>query len=275
MYRVCACVMSMALFCEFVPTAPARATPFATAVAAYDAGLAAGTGFNDPTVALGSPERFTGEVDFSGAFSGVVSPFNPPFGTDEIVQIGEGGFLTLEFADPVTNDLDHPFGVDLIVFGNGGLIDADFPNGTVGDPAGTFGTNEMIVEVSADGLTFQSLGIFTEGLFPTMGYLDSGPFDATPGSILTNFLKPIDPALALDDLAGLDYSELQLLYDGSGGGTPIDIAPSGLAEVRFIRFSVAGTGAIEIDAVTRVPEPASLSLLLLGGLVAFRRMRHA
>lgn len=271
MYRVCACVMSLAFLCEFVPMAPAWATPFATAVAAYDAGLAAGSGFNDPTVALGSPERFTGE----GIFPGVVSPFSPAFGTDEIVQIGEGGFLTLEFADPITNDPAHPFGVDFIVFGNGGLIDADFPNGTVGDPAGTFGTNEMIVEVSADGLAFESLGIFTEGLFPAMGYLDSGPFDAAPGSVLTNFQKSMDPALGLDDLAGLNYSELQVLYDGSGGGTPIDIAPSGLSEVRFIRFSVASTGTIEIDALTLVPEPASLSFVFMGGLVAFRRMRHA
>jgi hypothetical protein len=252
----------------------ARASVFATSVAGYDAGSAVGSGFNDPGSAIGSPERFTGETDFGGLFQAVVSPFSPAFGTDEIVQIGDGGFLTLEFDEPITNDASHPFGVDFIVFGNGGFADDDFDNGTIGDPAATFGLGEMLVEVSDDGTTFHSLGSFTEGLYPAMGYVDAGPFDTTPGSVWTDFQQSLDPALTLADFAGMTYDQLLTLYDGSGGGTPVDIAASGLSEVSFVRFSVPGSGTVEIDAVSRVPEPTAIGFLLLGGLAAFRRARR-
>ena len=270
MQRFCACTMGLAMLAGWQFEIPvARASAFATGVAGYDAGSAGGSGVNDPGTALGSPERFTGE----GIFPQVVSPFNPVWRTNEIVQIGEGGFLTLQFDEPITND-DHPFGVDFIVFGNGGFIDGDFPNGTVGDPAGTFGVNDMLIEVSEDGTTFHSLGAFSEGMYPAMGYVDAGPQDDTPGSILTNFQQPLDPALTLADFAGLTYDQLVALYDGSGGGTPVDIAASGLSEVSFVRFSVPGSGTVEIDAVSRVPEPTAMGFLLFGGLAAFRRGRR-
>ena len=48
--------------------------PFADSVLAYDAGSNPAPGYTDPSSALGSPERFTGER----VFPGVVSPFNPP-----------------------------------------------------------------------------------------------------------------------------------------------------------------------------------------------------
>ena len=271
MQRFCACAMGLAMLAGGQFEIPvARASAFATGVVGYDAGSAGGSGFNDPGTALGSPERFTGE----GIFPGVVSPFNPVFGTDEIVQIGEGGFLTLQFNEPITDDASHPFGVDFIVFGNGGFIDGDFPNGTVADSAATFGLDDVLIEVSEDGTTFHSLGTFSEGMYPAMGYVDAGPFDNTPGSIWTDFQQPPDPALTLADFAGMTYDQLVALYDGSGGGTPVDIAASGLSEVSFIRFSVPVSGTVEIDAVSRVPEPTAMGFLLAGGMAAFRRGRR-
>ena len=96
---------------------------WAVEVIDFDAGTTGTPGFDNPATALGEPERFTGE----GVFPGVVSPFNPAFGTDELVSIGEGGHLTVRFDRPINNNGSHLFGVDLIIFGNGGFADSDFP----------------------------------------------------------------------------------------------------------------------------------------------------
>lgn len=243
---------------------------FATNVVDFVPGMNANPGFGDASTALGSPARFTG---VAAGFPGVVSPFNPAFGADQIVQIGEGGSLTLELGTPARNSATNPFGVDLLIFGNAGMIDADFPNGQAGSPAGFFGLDNMLVSVSADGTNFVSLGSFTEGFFPTMGYADSGAFDSTPGSVPTSFTTPMDPSLTLSDFDGLDIDGLRSLYGGSGGGTPIDIAGSGLESVRYVRIDnpLGSNATVEIDAVSVVPTPASGALLALAALGARRR----
>jgi len=250
-----------------------QSDPWADQVIGYEPGAGPVPGFDDPQAALGSPERFTGE---GSGFPGVVSPFNPPFDTNEIVSIGEGGHLTLAFDEPIRDRPGNRFGVDLIVFGNGGFIDTDFPAGRVGSPPGTFGFDSIDVEVSADGDTFVPLGSFTEGLFPTLGFADSGAFDSVPGSLPTDFTRPVDPSLTLDDFAGRSLPEIVSLYDGSGGGTPIDISGSGLSEVSFMRISVADDGDAgtalnaEIDAIATVPAPGVTAFgwaawMVLGG----------
>lgn len=259
--------------------AAAAQSPWAVEVVSYDEGATATPGFTNPQVALGSPERFTGE----SAFPSVVSPFSPPYEADEIVSIGEGGHLTLRFEMGIRNDAANPFGVDLILFGNGGFFDSDFPNGVVGDPPGTFGLDRAELSISADGIGFVSLGEITEGFFPAMGYVDSGPFDTEPGAAPTDFRLPVDPSLTLDDFAGADYDTLRALYAGSGGGAPIDIAPSGLEEAFYVRLSLADDGdpdtflSVEVDAFSVVPAPATgaLSLLCLSaaGLRRRRSMR--
>lgn len=253
--------------------APLRASPWAEVVDSYDPGVGPATGFTNPSVALGSPERFTGESVFPGA----VTMFNPPFGTDEIVSIGEGGQLTVRFGSPVVDDPTNLFGIDLIVFGNSGFIDGSFPNGQLTTPAALFGADFAAVEVSADGVNFISVGGMPDALFPTQGYLDVSPFQGTAGSIPTDFLKPMDPSLTLSSFGGLSYAAALALYDGSGGGTPIDIFDSGLSSISYVRISVPDDGDpltflnAEIDAFANVPEPGTLSLLLLGVVPMVRR----
>jgi hypothetical protein len=244
--------------------------PWADQVVSYDAGSGGMPGYDDPATTLGSPERFTGE---GTPYEAVVSMFNPPWGTDELLSIGEGGYLVVEFDQPVTNDPQHLYGVDLIIFGNGGFIDTAYPNGQIGSPAAMFGDDPMQVSVSTDGVDFVSLGDFTEGRFPTQGYLDAGPYDTTPGSAATSFIRPIDPGLTLSDFDGLSFTEALSLYDGSGGGTPIDIGPAGLETIRFVRIDMLEPGGtVEIDAFSTVPEPASATLLgLLASTCAFRK----
>lgn len=253
--------------------AAAASDPWADRVAFYDRGEAPEGFLTDPTTAIGSPERYTGEDSFPGA----VTMFNPPFGTDEIVRIGRGGSLVMEFDEPIVDDASNPFGVDFIVFGNGGFIDVDFPNGRIDGAATMFGVDPMRVSVSGDGVNFLPLGAFSEGLFPTQGYADVAPFDAPPGSVLTDFTRPVDPALTQADFAGRTYAEALALYGGSGGGTPIDIAGSGLASVRFVKIEAVDTGdddvSVEIDAIATVPEPGVALGLLVLARVALRRGR--
>jgi len=245
-------------------------SPWATEVVSYMQGSGATPGYLDATTALGPPERFTGE----GAYPSVVSPFSPPFGGDEIVSIGEGGRLTVRFATPITDDPANPFGVDLIVFGNNGFIDAAYPSGIAGPGGQTLDDDTMRVEVSADGSAWVTLGDFEEGFFPTVGYGDAGPYDGTPGSLPTDFRTPVDPSLTRADFASLDTSQIAALYGGSGGGTPIDIGGSGLGSVSYVRISNLLSGqTLEIDAFARVPAPSTAWVLASLGLAAPRRRR--
>ncbi|MCB9845135.1 MAG: hypothetical protein H6811_04000 [Phycisphaeraceae bacterium] len=251
---------------------------WAVEVVSYDAGSTAVPGYDDPATALGAPERFTGELL---GFPSVVSPFNPAFGADELVSIGEGGHLTVRLGRPVFNNAANPFGVDLVIFGNGGFVDASFPHGVVEDPAVLFGLDHASLELSADGIEFFPVGEFVEGFLPAMGYLDSGPYDETPGTIPTSPFTPVDPSLTAPDFAGLDYAGVLALYAGSSGGTPIDIGGGPLPEgvgFSYVRISVPDDGDVEtsfnaeVEAIVVVPPPAS-GLPILAGILAVRRRR--
>ncbi|MEM1098255.1 MAG: hypothetical protein AAGH92_05645 [Planctomycetota bacterium] len=227
-------------------TGVASAGPFAGSVFSYDEGSNPAPGFTTPEVALGAPERFTGE----GVFPGAVTPLNAAFGRDEIVSIGEGGQLTVEFDTPVVDDPANPFGIDLLVFGN-----TFYGLGSDGRISGAF-EEPAVLEVSVDGVVFVEVsGIFGDTPFPTLGYSDlTNPFSSVPGQVETDFRLPVDPAL---DATGLTFGELVQAYNGSGGGTGIDLASLGLSEISFVRVSnPVGSGVTpEIDAFAAVPEP--------------------
>lgn len=255
------------------------ATPFATSVVSYDAGSNAAAGYTDASSALGSAERFTGE----GVFPSGVTPFNPAFGTDELVSVGSGGHLTLGFDQAITNSASHAHGIDLIVFSNSGFIDTSWtdsdPNndgsGVVGNTPALFGVGgEATIEVSSDGISWHTAAVTALDLFPTLGYsdfTDATPF--APGSVESDFTQAIDPSLALSDFAGLSFSDIVSLYNGSGGGIGIDISSTGLSSASYVRFTNNSSGAFEIDAVSAVPAPATLAMLTLGLCASSRRKR--
>ncbi len=226
------------------PAEAGEVSPYATQVVSYDPGSPAPP-LNDPTLALGEPTRETG----FGGFVQVVSPFYPAF--TNIVSIGPGGHLTLAFDTPITNDPNHPFGIDLIVFGNSFFTDTAFPNGVVG---GLFEDGGLI-EVSADGETwFVVPKIKADGLYPTLGYTDAGPYDTASGRIETDFTRPIDPSLTMVDFFGLTHEEVVEIYSGSGGGAGIDLtAVAGVDEILYVRIShgEGAFGTVEVDAVSR------------------------
>lgn len=235
----------------------ATASPFASEVVSYVQGAGAATGYTNPDVSLGSPERFTGE----GQFPGAVTPFNAPWGTDEIVSIGRGGSLTVRFNEPVVNDPNNPFGIDLLIFSNTFFFDPD-----TFDPiaVAVFGQGG-IVEVSMDGIDWRTVsGAVAAGAFPTLGYSDlTDPYATGQGSVPTDFTLPVNPAL---NWSGMNMAQLAAAYNGSGGGVGIDIGLTGLHQISFVRVSVPtnAPGAIAIDAfsdVAAIPNPGTLAVV--------------
>ena len=233
----------------------------ASAVVSYAPGVGAGISYQNPNAALGPPTRVTG----SGASAGVVSPFQPAFMPGEVVSVGRGGSLVLEFDPPVVDDPRHPFGVDLIVYGNSFFGDLGYPGGVVGFLFEEGGT----VELSSDGTVWHAVPGVADGGLPTMAYLDAGPYQAVAGQVLCDPAWPVDPAVQGEDLVGLDYSTLQLVYAGACGGTRVDLAAAGLQQARYVRISVAANAASvpEVDAVVAVRVPQSSADLDGSGVV--------
>jgi hypothetical protein len=239
---------------------------FASGVHDYTEGSGVASGYNDPTAALGAPSQVT-----PGIYGGPVDPFDAPYLSSQIVGVGTGGSLTLQFATPIQNNPGNPFGLDFIIFGHAGFIE-DFSTGTAVDGSlYTGGTSDVRVSVSMDGTTFYTLNPAltpqVDGLFPTDG---SG-----------NPCLPVNPALTAADLAGLDLAGIRALYNGSAGGAGFSLAWAidsngqsvSLSSVDYVRLEVLNDGTpAYIDAISVVPEPATGTLALTGaGLFLLRR----
>jgi hypothetical protein len=226
----------LALSAALISRAGATATEFASAVVSYNPGDATTTDptLTDSSAALGAP---TGIVGVGSGYPGVLSPFNPGFQSSEIVVIGEGGEITLQFPEPVIVGTGKSIGV----FSNAGLVDTDYPDGTVGSPATTFGGGSAKVRVSEDGTHWVLLGA-REFTNPSNYYVNAGPYDVTAPSspVDANFGQPF---LGLPtSFSGDDYASVISTLDGSGGGRWLDLSPTGLSEINYIRFTVPGDG---------------------------------
>ena len=251
-----------------------HAGPYADAVTAYSPGTGFSSGFNNSSTVLGSPSTIN-------PFTEAVDPFNSPYGNAQIVSLGAGGSLTVQFLTPIQNNPSNPYGLDFLIFGNTGFVvtnatDANFNYiGTPATDGSTYGNNtgSTRVSVSSDGLTYYqlnpSLAPVVDGLYPTDG--------------AGNFGKPVNPALGNSAFAGKDLNGIRSLYGGSGGGTGFDIAwaqdtnnlPANLSSIGYVRVDVV-SGKSEIDAfsvVSPVPEPSVLALGVFGAMAAFVRRR--
>jgi hypothetical protein len=253
----------------FVSLAFNSRAQFASGVVSYSQGTvpAADAGYNVLTVALGAPAQVT-----PGPFGGPVDPFDAAWQAGQIVALGAGGSLTLQFSQPILNSPSHPFGVDFIIFGHAGfnITNGDYSGGGITD--GTFyqgGAGSVRVSVSADGAHFYKLNSAAQadGLYPTDG---SG-----------NPVLPVNPALTAADFSGTNLAQISALYAGSAGGAGfnLDSAVDGsnqsvaLSSVNYVRLD-GMSGVAFIDAVSVVPEPAAASLVSLGIAALFWRQRR-
>jgi hypothetical protein len=244
-------------------------SPWAASWVTYQPGSNAALNYTDPASALGRPSRFTGDnAEFN--FPGAVTAFNGAYNYDQVLSIGTGGHIVLAFDTPVRDNPNNPFGVDLLIFGNTSFIDADYPSGIVG---GVFSEGGA-VELSADGVHWTAAtGIVPDGAVPTIGYSDlTDPFAVTRGATPSDFRLPVDPTI---DFFGMTYAQVLNAYNGSGGGTGVDIGAHGLSVVNFVRISnPAGSSAIEIDGLSRVaavPTPGAIAAIGLMGAAPRRR----
>jgi hypothetical protein len=228
-----------------------RAADFADRVVSYEAGAGTSPRFQNPVAALGAPSQ-------TNPFGEATDPFNPPYGTNQIVSVGAGGFLVLQFHTPILNHPMNLHGYDFILFGNPGfIITNEFDPvrfdwiGTPATDGSLFGANdgETRVSVSRDGVDF-----FT--LQPALAGVVDGPFPADGAG---DPHRPPLPGLALSDFGGATLEDIRMLYNGSAGGTPYDIGWAVdslgrsvfLPKVNFIRVDVL-SGKSEIDAVACV-----------------------
>lgn len=240
-----------------------QASDFADAVVAYAPGSGAASGFNNPATALGAP-------------AGNLNPFSPAFRNTQLVSLGAGGSLTLQFFTPIQNDPAHAFGLDFEIFGNAGFVvtNGNFSGGGITDGS-LFGNNPGAtrVSVSQDGVNFYQLNPLlaptVDGLYPTDGAGD--------------FHLPVNPSLTGADFAGLGLAGIRSLYAGSGGGSGFDLSWAQdadghsvfLSDASFVRIDVL-SGKSEIDAVALVPEPSATALLLpaFAVFLALRRRKQ-
>jgi len=248
-------------------TLDARAQ-FASSVVSYSQGDVNNNAyyatFNNPTAALGAPSAISTDPYFGAS---PVDPFDAPYLNSQIVGVGAGGSLTLQFNTPILNSPSNPFGVDFLVFGHAGftITNGDYSSGGITDGslyAG--GTANMRVSVSADGVHFFTLNPNltpqVDALFPTDG---SG-----------NPVLPVNPALTAADFAGKNLAQIRALYAGSAGGEgfslnwAVDSSNQSvlLPSVNYVRFDGVSDVAF-IDAVAVVPEPSAAALALLGAAV--------
>ncbi len=221
-----------------------RGSPFAATVVNYNPGTGYVAGYTNTNTVLGQPST-------ADSYGDAVDPFDPAYETNQILSIGAGGWVTIEFDHPV---IHHPTGNrDFIIFGNSFFDVTNFsatnsPWITDGDVINDAGQTH--VSVSRDGVTFYALN---PALAPTADYLY--PTDASG-----DFRLPVNPGLAPTNFAGLTLAEIRLLYNGSAGGASYDIAwaqdSNGasvfLPEIRYVRVDVltnylqiAGFAAVE------------------------------
>jgi hypothetical protein len=198
-------------------------------------------------------------------FEDATDPFNPAYGTDQILSIGAGGSLTVKLTAPVLNHPLNRFGTDFIIFGNSGFIitnEFDFDTfswiGTPATDGSLFGANsgETRVSVSRDGVTFYELD---PELTPTVDVL-------LPTDGAADFSTPVDPELTAADFAGLTLEQIRALYHGAAGGAGYDLAsardaagnPVRLNSINYVRIEVL-SGKAEVDGFSGVFNPPGQS----------------
>ncbi|HYE20919.1 MAG TPA: hypothetical protein VEA69_20910 [Tepidisphaeraceae bacterium] len=269
----------------------AHAGPYASGVYAHHQGPATVSAestpgnviiYDDPTKALGAPDASAG----------------PTVPSTQVFQLGQRGFVTLTFDEPVWNKLPgqiatNPAGADFVVFGNA------FELGFVG--SGSFFREPGFVEVAQknpDGTPgpfylllspYKAPAALVGGSDDVVG--DSGPM----GGVYDGYadVHPVngagDPLIAPDQpgSAGGDgfFLEWAVVQSSPGvpalvGGLPQFVA---LDHADFVRITDAietdgatqlGGYTTDIDAVVNlpaVPEPGAWGLVVIGVTVTMRR----
>jgi len=269
-----------AVFAQYVPGSYTQGTFSSSYELQFNNPLIVNPTLDAPNAqtAGGNPAGLTGQPGFTEfAFPSIVSPFSPPYDTDQLVTLGIGGSITLHFPQTINVTAAPTIGV----FTGAGLFDTSSDGSGLADSSGdAFVSYQAIVNVSKDGATWKSLGLLTFGN-PENYYNNAvTPYDdsAPANPSVADYGKPFTGT----DLsfANENFQQIITTLNGSAGGNWLDLSASGLSQVNYIQFTepngqVPDGTLLALQAVTvseNLPEPAcAAGLLVCAGLLARRR----
>lgn len=238
----------------------AAASPYATEIVRA-VGAFGPAPYHDPNSVLGAPA--TSFRDFFGATARVklaeaayfLAPTNSGLlTTNLLLTVGAGDEVIVRFDQPIQDDPAHPYGGDLLVFGNSFFTPNQFVNDTTDMNScalsGTIFSEPLRVSVSPGftGLPGElpnnpdtwpwyryDTGPFADSAFPTHAY-QWNRATTNWSNELMDFTKPVNPAMQSVFSAGsLTAADGIDLYDGSGGGTGFDLRESGFAAIQYVK----------------------------------------
>jgi hypothetical protein len=245
------------------PYAPAAGQPGSTAIA------------NNSQLIV---EWANGSQDLIRGPQDIANPGSPPatFGTGgeslgfadgnaaHVVSLGDGGQITLTFANPITNGP----GFDFAVFENG-FADAFL--------------ELAFVEVSSNGsdfLRFPAVSLTqTSTQTGSFGALDPTNLDNLAGKYRAGFGTPFDLAqvAGLSPSVDVDHINFVRILDVVGSINPLFGQQDSLGNLVNDPYPTAfASGGFDLDGVAvmnRVPEPSSIALLATGLAVVASRLR--
>ena len=216
--------------------------------------------YNDPTAVLGTPalqffDPFDGDV--TDRVSVIDPAFNvTPSGSNVLAVIENGGQITVQMGQKIYADPRHPYGVDLVIYGNTFFKSLSGISGTISDStdlsAATLNSSgtachPALVSVSQDGInwfTFTNV----QTVFPDEAYR----WDDTNASWTDeqmNPTKPLNPYLYTNNFAGQTVAKALDLFIGASGGSGCSLHTLGLPWIQYVRIQPApGTYAV-IDSI--------------------------
>ena len=254
--------ITIVIFCCLQSTifADCNSNDWATEIIEYTPGKnIIPAGYTNANAALGPAAKFT-YADEPMTNMTSVTVINAAWLKDQVVSVGTDGKLILKMGRQIENldEPEHPFGIDLLVFGNSffsydygeGLPETNSWLDIAAEPA------EIWVSTDATNW-FLATNCFADALLPTQSIdLNDEPAD---------YLFPPNPALLTNDWLDetWSYSNTVSAYAGSAGGAPVDLSQletadgqaTNLSYANFVKIENSSSDyAAEIDAVAAVAD---------------------
>jgi hypothetical protein len=232
---------------------------FATRIVSAS-GMDSLTPYNDPTAVLGAPAlRFFD--NFDGSVTDRVSIIDPAFnvtpaGSNILAVIESGGQITVQMGRKIYADLHHPYGVDLIVYGNSFFSGVSGTSGTISDntdlstatlTSSARFAHPAVVSVSQDGINWFTFTNITP-VFPDEAYR----WDDTNASWTAEQMnpnKPLNPYLYTNNFAGETVAGTLDQFTGASGGSGYSLSQFGLPWIQYVRIQPPSGNEAVIDAI--------------------------
>lgn len=218
--------------------------------------------YGDPAAVLGAPTlQFYDPYD--GNVTDRVSIIDPPFnvtpdGSNVITEIESDGEITVQMAHKIYANPSHPYGNDLIVYGNSFFVASGYSGGYVSDATdlnstmlgGIYG-HPTTVSVSQDGTNWFAFTNNTQYLFPDDAYRWDYTNDSWTWEQM-NPTKPLNPLLYTNDFSDESAAQGLAQYTGAAGGNGYSLQTLGLPWIQYVRIQPNPDDYTVIDAIAAV-----------------------